>query len=257
MDPNIEKHIENFEAYAAARMAEENGDKSPMSLKIRHTRHVLENAVHIVAAENPPAALARATLLAALYHDVARFEQYLRFRSFKDAQTVNHGLLGIKIAKKEKMLAGEDRKVAGIALAAIGLHNRYALPKNLPEEISFAANVVRDSDKLDILRVMDEHLSAPGPYNPTVVLSLPDDPDLHSKETIAATLAGRVASYSDLKSVNDFRLLLGSWLYEMHFPASRRRFVCDGHARNLLLALPAKHYEKARDKLLRDLDARK
>lgn len=254
MDLDIERHIENFGAYAAARMAEEKGDASPMALKRLHTLRVLENARDIVADERPPLPVARATLLAALYHDVARFEQYLRFKSFKDAQTVNHGLLGIKIVKKERMLAGEEKTVAGIALAAIGLHNRYALPPRLPEEISFAANVVRDSDKLDILRVMDEHLSSQGPYNPTVVLSLPDDPELCSPETIAAALAGRVASYSDLKSVNDFRLLLGSWLYEMHYPSSKRRFMENGHARRLVASLPQnRNYAQARAKLLRAL----
>lgn len=46
----------------------------------------------------------------------------------------------------------------------------------MPEGVALAANVVRDADKLDILRVMDEHLSGPGPYNPTVVLQLPNEP---------------------------------------------------------------------------------
>lgn len=256
MDLNIDDHLKRFEEYAGALTAKASGDASPMILKRRHTRMVLDNARYIVEAERPDPGLGRATILGALYHDIGRFEQYLAYKSFRDAETCNHGLLGLKIARKENMLAGEDKKIAGIALAAIGLHNRFALPAHLAPEIEFAANVVRDSDKLDILRVMDEHLSAPGPYNPTVVLSLPDSDDLFSQTVIDAALQGTVAAYGDLRSVNDFRLLLGTWFYEMHFAASKKRFVEDGYARRLVEALPQNAvYAKARTKLLRDLEA--
>ncbi len=254
MDINIDKNIDTFKAYAEARMAEEKGDVSPMLLKKRHTMRVLANARNIIEAERPPLPLARATLLAALYHDVARFEQYLRYKSFRDAQTCNHGLLGIKIIKKEQMLAGENKNVAGLAMAAIGLHNRFALPAALAPSLLFAANVVRDADKLDILRVMDEHLGGPGPHNPAVVLSLPDDPLLHSEKALSAALSGHVASYSDLKSVNDFRLLLGTWFYEMHFETSRKRFREDGHALKLVSHISQNPvYARACAGILRDL----
>lgn len=256
MESNIDDHIRRFEKYAKAMTAKASGDASPMLLKSRHTRMVLDNASHIAAAEKPAPRLGRATLLAALYHDIGRFEQYLEYQSFRDAETCNHGLLGVKITRREKMLVDEDKKIAGIALAAIGLHNRFALPAHLAPDIRFAADVVRDSDKLDILRVMDEHLSAPGPYNPTVVLSLPDSGELYSPTVIEAALQGAVAAYADLRSVNDFRLLLGTWFYEMHFASSKKRFMEDGHAARLVGALPQNAiYGKARAKLLRDLDA--
>lgn len=148
----------------------------PMDLKLRHTMAVLGNARRIAASEGFGVALTRACLLAALYHDVARFEQYLRYHTFKDRESCNHGQLGVKILKREARLAGEDAATRKIVLAAVGLHNRFALPAHLPRETELAAHVVRDADKLDILRIMDEHLGGPGPYSPTVVLNLPDDP---------------------------------------------------------------------------------
>ena len=51
-------------------------------------------------------------------------------------------------------------------------------------------------------------------------------------------------------------MLLGTWFYDMHFPASRARFVAEGHARRLLADLPATPaYAAARDHLLHCLDA--
>ena len=134
-------------------------------------------------------------------------------------------------------------------------HNRFSLPAHLPRETELAAHVVRDADKLDILRIMDEHLGGPGPYSPTVVLNLPDDPALAGKAVLRAALAGQVAAYADLRSVNDFRVLLGTWFFDMHFAASRRQFVEDGHARRLLEGLPQNAtYGPVRVALLKRLD---
>ena len=119
-------------------------------------------------------------------------------------------------------------------MAAVGLHNRFALPPHTPQQVELVANVVRDADKLDILRVMDEQLSAPGPYNPTVVLQQPDDQTLCSEAVMRDVREGRVAAYADLRCVNDFRLLLGTWFFDLHFAASRKKFLTDGHAERLL-----------------------
>ena len=227
-----------------------------MDLKLHHTMQVLAHARAIVAGGGFPPPLDRACLLAALYHDVARFEQYLRWHTFRDRESCNHGQWGVRLLKRERRLKDEDPAVRKLVLAAVGLHNRFALPAGLPEGMARISHAVRDADKLDILRVMDEHLSGPRPYCPTVVLSLPDDPALHSDKVLDDALAGRVASYADLKSVNDFRVLLGTWFYDMHFPASRARFVAEGHARRLLADLPATPaYAAARDHLLHCLDA--
>ena len=75
------------------------------------------------------------------------------------------------------------------------------------------------------------------------------DPD------VRAALAGQVAAYADLRSVNDFRVLLGTWFFDMHFAASRRQFVEDGHARQLLEGLPQNAtYGPVRVALLKRLD---
>jgi hypothetical protein len=249
---DISRHEQWFADYAASARAKAHGDTAPLDLKIRHTGHVLANARDIVGSGlfSPP--VARACLLAALYHDVARFEQYLRYHTFKDRESCNHGLMGVVILKRERPLDGEEKPVRHTVLAAVALHNRFALPRRLPEDVCLATRVVRDSDKLDILRIMDEHLSGPKPYSPTVVLSLPDSPDITGEAVIDAALAGRVAAYADLRSVNDFRLLLGTWFFDMNFPASRDRFVRDGHAVRLLDGLPSTApYGPARNHLLR------
>lgn len=235
---DISEHETWFFDYAARERALETGDTGPIDLKIRHSREVLATARAIVAEGAMAPGQRRACLLAALYHDVARFEQYRRYRTFRDQESCNHGLAGVRILKREGRLNAEPAHLRRRILAAVGLHNRFALPPHLPEETALVTHVVRDADKLDILRVMHENLCGPEPYHPTVVLGLPDDPALVSAEVLRAARERRVASYADLASVNDLRVLLGTWLYDMHFAASRRQFAAAGHARGLLEGLP-------------------
>lgn len=252
---DIRPHEEWFRTYAAAERAKEQENPAPLDLKERHTAGVLAHARAIVTEEDFPPAEARAALLAALYHDVARFEQYRRFHTFRDAESCNHGQWGVRILKREARLAAETPEIRRLTLAAVGLHNRYALPAQLPEAFRRVAWVVRDADKLDILRVMDENLHHPDAATRTAVLSLPDTPGLYSARVLEDALAHRVAAYADLRSVNDFRVLLGTWLDDLHFTTSRRRFLQERHARNLLEDLPCDAaYGLVRARLLNRLD---
>ncbi|MBD5647243.1 MAG: HD domain-containing protein [Desulfovibrio sp.] len=253
---DIAEHEAWFFDYARRERALETGDAAPIDLKIRHSREVLATARAIVAEADMEPEQRRASLLAALYHDVARFEQYRRYRTFRDRESCNHGLEGVRILKRERRLEGEPAPLRRRVLAGVGLHNRFALPAHLPEEIAEVTHVVRDADKLDILRIMHENLCGPEPYHPTVVLGLPDDPALVSPAVLRAAREGRVASYADLASVNDLRVLLGTWLFDMHFPASRRQFATAGHARELLEGLPQdENYGDTRAALLRGIAA--
>jgi len=252
---DISLHLAWFTSYAATKRALEQGDASPLDLKLRHSLEVLENARHTVGGEGFDPQTARVCLLAALYHDVGRFEQYLRYHTFRDRESCNHGQMGVRVLKAERRLANESPQTRKLVMAAVGMHNRFTLPKGTPENITLVTNVVRDADKLDILRVMDEHLSGPGPYNPTVVLQQPDDPTIASETILQAVREKRVAAYADLRCVNDFRLLLGTWFFDLHFASSRRKFIEDGHAQSLLRGMPdTVPQAEARDNLLHILE---
>lgn len=252
---NIEKHIKLFKDYADSEIAKEIDDAGPMHLKIDHTFHVLENARQIAASLDCSQEIKRACILGGLYHDIARFEQYLLYRTFKDKVSCDHGKLGLKILKRMSCLSTESRQIRGLVHVAVSLHNCFSLPTKLAKDAALVTNVVRDADKLDILRIMSSHLHGSGPCNPTIVLSLPDDPKLCCQKVVKTALAGCIASYSDLKSVNDFRVLLGTWLFDLNSSVSRHRFAKDGHARSILLGLPQNElYGVVRSFLLDQLD---
>lgn len=237
MPESINDHIEWFKAYAKRKIEACDKDRSPLEIKLDHTMRVLENAGAIASGEKFPESLKRACLLAGLYHDLARFDQYLHFGTFRDAISFNHGWAAVRMLRKEDRLQNEDAETARLVLAAIACHNRRALPSAMRGELALVANALRNADKLDIVRIMAEHL-AHKPYNPTVILSLPDDDSLCGKKVIDDALAGRTALYEDLRSVNDFRVLLGTWHNDLQFESSRRLYIEMGNGREVVAALP-------------------
>lgn len=238
-DDGLAAHEAWLLAYARDIRAGERGDPAPLLLKEAHTARVLALARDIVAAEGISGSARRACLLAALYHDAGRFAQYARFHTFRDAESCNHGLAGARLVHRQGRLAKEAREVRAAVLGAIALHNRFGLPAGLPPLMDTCLAVVRDADKLDILAILHAHLeAAPAGGHDTVILSLPDDGRPPAAKVAAAALTGQVAAYADLRCVNDFRLLLGTWFSELHFAASRHRYLADGHGRALVAGVP-------------------
>ena len=231
---DIACHEARFEAFASRYLHEHPG--AMLELKREHTYNVLELARTITAQEQLGPEEGRAALLAALYHDTGRFPQYVRWRTFSDAQSENHGYLGVRVVRQEKFLALEPERIRKGVLIAIALHNRYRLPA-LPEPYDLITHVVRDADKLDIMRIMAQHLAKPIPTR-DVVLHVKDDPLAWSAAIADKVLRGEVPSYTELRYINDFRILLGSWIHDLHFPSARSACARSGHIEAVLEGLP-------------------
>jgi len=138
--------------------------------------------------------------------------------------------------------------------SALVLHNRYRLPQKLPHEIRLIADAVRDADKLDICKVFAMHLASGEPLCSTVILSVKDDSELYTPKVLEDALARCVPAYADLQSVNDFRVLLGAWQYDLRFAFSRRYLAKEGHLQRLLEDLPGSPvFHAVREQLLADL----
>lgn len=237
MGTDIKEHENWFDEYIHFKIKMAGPDNGPLRLKHEHSRKVLRNAEKIIKYENFSARFKRCILLSALYHDIARFDQFMKFGTFCDNISFDHGREGVRLLKKLERLASESRDDRHLVLGAIALHNKFSLPSHLSGEKRIIAQILRDADKLDILRVLDEQLSG-GSYNPTVLRGLSQKNDLSGCGVREAVLAGKSASYDDLRSVNDFRLLLGTWFFEMRFRGSQKILSDEGHARRIVEGLP-------------------
>ncbi len=91
-----------------------------------------------------------ATLIG-LLHDIARFEQYTQFRTFKDLESFDHGDWGVQILDKDIRKYIQTDKYDNIIKIAIRNHNKFEIEQDLSKEELLFSRIIRDADKIDIM----------------------------------------------------------------------------------------------------------
>lgn len=238
---NIDSHYKRFNSYFQSfsrQYSQDSRNYEHLHLKWIHSLNVAANAELILSSLDFPDYLIRATQLAALYHDVARFEQYKQYCTFKDAKSKNHGAWGSKILGKESFLSDEDKYTVNLVRAAVSMHNRAEIPSNLSDNYKLVTEVVRDADKIDILRVLSAYMHPTGPRSEVVTADLADLPNQWTNKIYEDFMNKRSAKYRDMRFLNDFRLLLCSWLFGFNFFASIAIVADYNHLPKIMEGLP-------------------
>lgn len=124
-------------------------------LKVEHTYRVADLCERIAVAEKMSEYEQKLAWLLGMLHDVGRFEQLRRFHTFVDAQSVDHAALGADILFHEGHIRDYVQEVDEDTLieTAVRWHSAYRLPEDLDERTRKFANILRDADKIDILKV--------------------------------------------------------------------------------------------------------
>ena len=121
--------------------------------KIEHSMRVMEVSRKLATMLNLNEEETNLAMLIGLLHDIGRFEQFTKYGSFRDAETVDHGDLGVKILDENNFLRKfiQDNRYDNIIIKAIFNHNKYAIEEDLTDKELLFAKLIRDADKIDIL----------------------------------------------------------------------------------------------------------
>ncbi|MDL2285637.1 HD domain-containing protein, partial [Desulfovibrio sp. OttesenSCG-928-F07] len=149
-----------------------------------------------------------------------------------------HAELSAEILADTRFMQQETPEMRSLVRSAIRLHNLKELPPALPEALQLVAQAVRDADKIDIINVMTAELAPGKKVDLTVTMGLTDTPNTYSKEALNAVLNKQDLSYSDMKCVNDFRLMLCTWVYALNFESSKSLLAQRGYMTEILKGLP-------------------
>lgn len=176
--------------------------------------------------------------VAALLHDVGRFSQFARYRTFRDKDSTNHGRLGLRVVNRHGLLSAfspaERRHIAH----ALAYHNAAQLPPLGDATSLCLLKLLRDADKLDIWRVVIGHYGGRG-RTPKAVNEFEFSGNGRcSPAVLAALKGGRVVPIDAVRSVCDAKLLYISWVYDLNFPASFRETVRGRYLDRLSATIP-------------------
>jgi putative nucleotidyltransferase with HDIG domain len=124
-------------------------------LKIEHTLRVAELSDRIAKSLNFTKEDTDLAWLIGMLHDVGRFEQLKDYGTFNDAKSINHAHYGVKLLFEKGHIRDymEDVYYDDLIETAIWYHNVFILPDNLDDKSKIFCNVIRDADKIDILKV--------------------------------------------------------------------------------------------------------
>ncbi len=233
----VDRVAKRFQDFAEPYLSEP-GDAFAYRLKVEHTDRVRAIATDIASAACVPERVHLAARIAALLHDVGRFPQYRQYRTFRDAESANHALLSVRHALREDMLSDVPGDIRRLVLGAVFLHNVRTLPTTLPPDILAVARLVRDSDKLDIFSVMIAHFSQEDPEHPEVALHVKPHPTAYSQAVLTGLLNGETGDYRRIVWVNDFKLMVVGWLYDLNFQRSCQLLHDLGYLDTIFESLP-------------------
>jgi hypothetical protein len=228
-----------FSSYCASFHTSDEEDNINLLLKEKHTANVCANILSIVRDESLDAGDAIIAEAVALFHDVGRFRQYAEYKTFKDSVSVNHGELGARVLADAGILKHLPVREQEIITTAVKFHNAFRMPDLGSHDSILFLKLIRDADKLDIWRIFFEYFSEGCAENrPSAVgLGFPDTAEC-SKEVLARIFSKQLVPLAILHTLNDFKLTILSWVYDLNFRVSIRRAIEDNYIDRVAATLP-------------------
>jgi hypothetical protein len=217
-----------FDAFTRGFFTGIDKDDSALSVKVRHTKNVAIEILGLADSLDMDAGTCYLAELCAVLHDVGRFEQYARYRVYSDARTEDHAALGVRALDTAGILDTLDPPDRSLIRFAVLHHNKASVPDGSDKRWLLFLKLLRDADKIDILRVVTDHYHGIV-TDDSIDIGLPDTPEV-SPEILANVAGGRIARVEDMKTLNDFKLLQIGWVFDINFPKSfdcicKRRYV--------------------------------
>lgn len=228
-----------FADYVATFTSEDPEVQTNIDLKREHTLRVCRASREIGLDLNLSPNDLRLAEIAALFHDIGRFEQFTRHRTFSDKRSFNHAAFGVGLLIKSDVLSRLGIFEQELIIKSISSHNMLELPDEDDETIRLHQRLLRDADKLDIWWVVSDYYRerAAGKINPGLELNQPDTPGI-SPAVFERIMNGETVLFADLQNLNDFKLLQIGWVFDVNFAPTLRRLKERGYLDMIRSHLP-------------------
>ena len=220
----LEQFKKWFDDYAAGFYGDDQFINANVRLKQDHTHRTCREMLYLADRLDLDDNQRFIAETIALFHDLGRFEQFVKYRTYKDTVSINHCLLSLQVLREHNILTNLDDSRQRIIESAIEFHGEKQLPADIAADAVLFAKLIRDADKLDIYNVViaGYKLYARDPDNFQYELEFTET-DECSQYVVDDILNDRRTNYSRLRTMNDARLLQIGWVYDVNFVAALER----------------------------------
>lgn len=221
---------EKFDAYIDSFKNLTQEQKRNFAIKKEHSYRVVDNIVFLANKLQLNPDEKNIAYLAGLFHDIGRFSQLIEYNTFLDSKSVDHAELAVKVLVENEFLDELELDKKDLVLLAIQLHNKFELPEDLTVKELLFARLLRDADKLDILKVLTEYyLDKKAVPNHALTWELPKG-NMISPAVAEEILAEKLVSKRNVVSEIDVKIMQLSWVYDLNLRVSfdyliKKRFL--------------------------------
>jgi len=247
-----------FDDYVAGFYGDDEFVNANLKLKEEHSKRTCEEMLYLAEKLGLSDEQRRIAEVIALFHDIGRFEQFVRYRTYNDPRSVDHCLLGVKVLRQTNALDGLDKAEREIVEKAIEYHGQKELPADLDGECLLFSRLIRDADKIDVYYVVTDYYRQyrDDPDGFKLEVELPDEPG-YSAEVVEDILSGRRTDYRILRTWNDMKLCQLGWVYDVNFTPTLKRIRQRKFLEIILEFLPqSRDIEKVKEKIFGYVDSR-
>jgi len=202
-----------------------------------HTLRVCENIKLLSQSLNLSSSDSRIAEVIALFHDIGRFEQFAKYQTFKDDISIDHASLGLSILNDYKVLKDVSVEDTAFILQAIGYHNKYAIPTNLPEKNLLFCKLIRDADKLDIFNMLIDSYENHQLYKNEAFEEFIDSNE-YQISFVERIINREKVSFNEVKTKADIKILRLSWIYDINFNESLKIIESNKYIDRIIKFLP-------------------
>ncbi|HAH22453.1 MAG TPA: hypothetical protein DCL77_01580 [Prolixibacteraceae bacterium] len=180
-----------------------------------HSLRVVDNSLLLAKVLLQTEEEKRIATVNALFHDLGKATLIA-----KNIEAVNiqrdHATVSSKIIQQSEFYQGLSTEVQSIILKSVENHNKLKLPKLDSEQQTLFARLLRDADKLDIFDSSYRFFKERYGIQPNITTELNNSTEV-SEKILKSILIGKTAAVEDMKSMNDYKLLLISMAFDLNF----------------------------------------
>jgi putative nucleotidyltransferase with HDIG domain len=152
----------------------------------------------------------------ALFHDYGKAVMIVQGTESPINIQHNHASVSAKLVQQMEFFSKLSAEVQLIVLKSIENHNKIKLPKLDNEQQTLFARLLRDADKLDIFETSYRFFKERNGLQPLMTLDLINRAEVSDK-IVKSVLAGKTAAVEDMKTMDDYRLMLLSMAFDLNF----------------------------------------
>ncbi|PKQ63185.1 hypothetical protein BZG02_10540 [Labilibaculum filiforme] len=229
-----------FNSYVAGFENEIEEIKLNINLKRNHSFRVVNLIAELSEEANLNESDVILAQIAALLHDVGRFEQLAKYGTFSDTEDINHIKLGIATITENNILSELTEEESKLVIECINYHNELVLPKSIDADLLPFVQILRDADKIDILHIVSDYYSNNKQgNNKRLEMELLDKTDI-SKKLYQSICDEKHVDFKDVLTLNDLKLSQMSLIFDLKYKKSFKIVSEKTYLKQIFETLPKK-----------------